>query len=42
MWVCSTSFFEKTSTVTYRFYKLVEFSIKCPAIYVNIKKIIKN
>jgi len=30
----------KTNTVTYFFYILVEFSIKFPAMYVNIKKIL--
>jgi len=42
--VCSTVFFKKNSTVTYCFYKLVEFSIKFPAIhvYVNRKKIYQN
>jgi len=28
--------------VTYCFYKLLKFSIKFPAIYVNIKKYIEN
>jgi len=30
------------STVTYCFYELVEFSIKFPVMYVNIKKTIEN
>ena len=36
-WVFSTSFFEKPSTLTYRYYQLVEFSIKS-----KIKKTAKN
>jgi len=38
--VFSTSFLEKkTSTMTYCFYYLVEFSVKFPTISVNIKQI---
>ena len=40
--MCSRSFFEKPSTVTYCLYKLIEFSIKLPVMYVNIKKNIEN
>jgi len=35
-------FSKKTSTVTYCFYLLVEFSITFPVMYVNIKKLPKT
>jgi len=40
--VFNISFRERKSTVTYYFYKRVEFSIKFPAIYVNKKKICRK
>ena len=41
-WMCSTSFFEKTSTVTYCVINLLNSALTFLAIYVNKNKYIEN